>query len=283
LLINDEFLCCERWVMRLNFVKMHGNGNDYLFFDCFNSALREPSRVAKILCKRRFSVGADGIVLILPSGVADVKMRIFNADGSEGETCGNALRCLGRLLYDWGYIRKSRMSIETNSGVRDVFLIIKNGVVSSLAVDMGFCEIGELFFMETCGEKLEMRGVDVGNKHRVTFVPDVDVLDLDKLGRACAKNSTLEGGVNTEFCEVVEKNLIKARVFERGSGETLACGSGACAIAAASVANGSSDAGNPVRILMRGGELLVKLDENMRAILIGGAQKCFEGTAELNI
>ena len=269
--------------MRVNFVKMHGSGNDYLFFDCFGAPLRDPSRVARLLCRRHFSVGGDGIMLILPSDVADVKMRIFNADGSEGKTCGNALRCLGRLLYDWGFIRKSRMKIETNSGVREVFLIIKNGIVSSVGVDMGTYHLDEMFFLEICGEKLEMRGVEIGNMHQVTFLPDVDVLDLNKIGGLCEKNPRFDDGVNTEFCEILEKNLIKARVFERGSGETLACGSGACAIGAASVANGSSDASEPIRIIMRGGELSVKIDENMRATLFGGAQKCFEGMADLDI
>lgn len=267
--------------MRLDFIKMHGAGNDYIYFDCLARSIPEPEKLAVILSKRHFSVGADGIVMICPSKIADAKMRIFNADGSEAKMCGNAARCVGKLLYESNFIKKSRIRLETEGGIRELFLTIKNKQVDKISVDMGALTLGEMFFIDVCGLKYEMRAVNVGNEHQVTFVPDVDFLDLDKIGRHFEKNARFTDGVNTEFCEVLGKNHLKVRVFERGSGETLACGTGACASALAGIVSGYCDYGRLIKISMRGGQLAVVCDENLNARLLGDANKSFEGSVDI--
>lgn len=277
-----NFYAVKGVIFILNFIKMHAAGNDYLYFDCLNSEIKEPERVAKALCPRRFSVGADGIVLIEQSKIADAKMRIFNADGSEAKMCGNAARCVGRLLYESGFVKKSRIRLETLSGVRNIYITVRDGAVGVISADMGMVKaVGEPYFLCAKGEKYEMRAFDVGNLHQVGAVVDVDALPLDEIGRAVGETNLFEDGVNTEFYEVVGKNCIKARVFERGSGETLSCGTGACAVSLAAILRGDCDGNKPVRVLMRGGELTVSLDENMCAYLTGGTQKVFEGTIDM--
>lgn len=277
-----NFYAVKGVIFILNFIKMHAAGNDYLYFDCLNSEIKEPERVAKALCPRRFSVGADGIVLIEQSKIADAKMRIFNADGSEAKMCGNAARCVGRLLYESGFVKKSRIRLETLSGVRNIYITVRDGAVGVISADMGMVKaVGEPYFLCAKGEKYEMRAFDVGNLHQVGAVVDVDALPLDEIGRAVEETNLFEDGVNTEFYEVEGKNCIKARVFERGSGETLSCGTGACAVSLAAILRGDCDGNKPVRVLMRGGELTVSLDENMRAYLTGATQKVFEGTVDM--
>lgn len=267
--------------MRLHFTKMHAAGNDYIYFDCLEKELENPTEIAKILSKRHFSVGADGIILICRSKIADARMRIFNADGSEAQMCGNAARCVSKLLYESNFVRKSRIRIETDSGVRETFLTIRNGKIEKITVDMGKARVGDMFLFEVCGDKFEMRAVDLGNPHQVAFVPDVDFVNLGKIGETCRRNSYFGDGVNTEFCEIIDKNHLKVRVFERGSGETLACGTGACAAALAGIRNGSCDVGRSVKISMRGGDLLVFCDENDRVYLTGDAHVAFWGEAEI--
>lgn len=277
-----NFYALKGVIFILNFIKMHAAGNDYLYFDCLNSEIKEPERVAKALCPRRFSVGADGIVLIEQSKIADAKMRIFNADGSEAKMCGNAARCVGRLLYESGFVKKSRIRLETLSGVRNIYITVRDGAVGVISADMGMVKaVGEPYFLCAKGEKYEMRAFDVGNLHQVGAVVDVDALPLDEIGRAVEETNLFEDGVNTEFYEVVGKNCIKVRVFERGSGETLSCGTGACAVSLAAILRGDCDGNKPVRVLMRGGELTVSLDENMCAYLTGATQKVFEGTVDM--
>ena len=267
--------------MRLHFTKMQAAGNDYIYFDCLEKELENPKGIAQILSKRRFSVGADGIVLICRSKIADAKMRIFNADGSEAQMCGNAARCVAKLLYESNFAHKSRIKIETESGVKDTFLTVKNGKIEKITVDMGKARVGEAFVFEVCGEKFEMREIDMGNPHQVAFVPDVDYLNLDKIGRICEQNPYFESGANTEFCEVLDKNHLKVRVFERGSGETLACGTGACAAALVGIKTNACDMGKSIKISMRGGDLLVFCDENDRVYLTGDAHLAFFGEVEI--
>ena len=268
--------------MQLNFTKMHGAGNDYVYFDCLVNPIPEPERLAVILSKRHFSVGADGIVLICPSKIADAKMRIFNADGSEAKMCGNAARCVGKMLYESNFVRRSRIRLETESGICELFLTIKNKQVYKISVDMGTSRVGEMFFLDVCGQKHEMREINVGNDHQVTFVPDVDFLDLYKIGRHFEKNPRFPDGVNTEFCEILGKNHLKVRVFERGSGETLACGTGACASAVASILAGYCDFGRLIKVSMRGGELAVVCNDEYGVRLMGDATKVFDGSIEVN-
>ena len=267
--------------MRLQFTKMEATGNDYIYFDCLEKEIKDPERVSKMLSKRHFSVGADGIVLICPSKIADAKMRIFNADGTEGKMCGNAARCVGKLLFESNFARRSRISLETESGVRELFLTVKDGKVGKITVDMGLARVGETFILEASGEKFEMREVDMGNPHQVAFSPDADYINLEKIGRACEQNPRFLGGVNTEFCEILGKNHLKVRVFERGSGETLACGTGACASALAGIKNGSCEIGKPIKISMRGGDLSVLCDENYHTYLTGDAHTTFCGEVDI--
>ena len=265
----------------LNFIKMQGAGNDYIYFDCLSSVIGDPENLARRLSKRRFSVGADGIVLILPSKIADAKMRIFNADGSEGMMCGNAIRCVGRWLFESGTVRKSHLKIETESGVRDVYLAIRDKKIGLITVDMGVAGFEkEPFLLNVKGEKYELTAVNVGNNHQVVFLPDIDLLNLDEIGRYFEKNPRFEGGVNTEFCEIVGKNHLKVRVFERGSGETLACGTGACAATIAAILKGECELGKTVKLSMRGGDLFVLCDQTYRVFLTGDAKTVFKGSIE---
>lgn len=267
--------------MRISFTKMQGAGNDYLFFDCLGAELDEPQRVARRLCDRHFGVGADGIVLILPSEVADVKMRIFNADGSEAATCGNALRCVGRLLYESTLVRRSHIRIETLGGVRELFLTLHDGRIGRITVNMGVGVLGRAFVLGVGGEKYEMRYVEIGNGHRVAFVPDVDAVDLARFGESAESDTQFSLGVNTELCEIVERNRLRVRVLERGSGETLACGSGACAAAIAAIRwLGACDIGRLIKIYMRGGELGVLCTSGGAVYLSGDAERIFEGSFE---
>lgn len=268
--------------MRLDFIKMHGAGNDYIYFDCLLKSIPDPEKLAILLSKRHFSVGADGIVLICPSKIADAKMRIFNADGSEAKMCGNAARCVGKLLYESNFAPRSKIKLETNSGICELFLTVKNRQVGKISVGMGTSSVGEMFSLDVCGQKYEMREVNIGNEHQVTFVPDVDFLDLDKIGRHFEKNPRFNDGINTEFCEVLGKNHLKVRVFERGSGETLACGTGACAATLAGIVSGYCEFGRLVKISMRGGELSVVCDEDFNVRLMGDAVKVFEGSIDIN-
>jgi diaminopimelate epimerase len=263
--------------MHLNFIKMQGAGNDYIYFDCLEKELENPEKVAKMLSKRHFSVGSDGIVLVCRSKIADAKMRIFNADGSEAKMCGNAARCVGKLLFESNFVRKSHITLETESGVRDIFLTVRNGKIEKITVDMGVAVVGDMFSYEALGSKFEMRAINVGNDHQVALVPDVDFLDLERIGRACEKNPRFPDGVNSNFCEMIEKNHLKVRVFERGSGETLACGTGACACAVAGIATGACEFGKTIKISMRGGDLSVFCDENHHVYLTGDAHVAFHG------
>ena len=267
--------------MRLHFTKMQAAGNDYIYFDCLAKELEKPEEVAKILSKRHFSVGSDGIVLICHSKIADARMQIFNADGTEAQMCGNAARCIGKFLYENNIVRRSRMCLETKSGVRELFLTIKNGNVGKITVDMGIANPRDTFIFEALGEKFEMREIDVGNFHQVAFVPDVDYINFEKIARLCEQNPRFLGGVNTEFCEILDKNHLKVRVFERGSGETLACGTGACASALAGIQIGICEIGKPIKISMRGGDLSVLCDENYHTYLTGDAQTTFYGEVEM--
>lgn len=269
--------------MKLDFIKMHGAGNDYIYLDCLAKSIENPEKLARELSKRHYSVGADGLVLICPSKIADAKMRIFNADGSEAKMCGNAARCVGKLLYESNFTKRSRIKLETISGICELFLTVKNGKIEKISVDMGKAKVKDMFLFEVCGQKFEMREINVGNEHQVTFVPDIDFLNLDKIGRYFEKNPRFEGGVNTEFCEILDRNHLKVRVFERGSGETLACGTGACASALAGIVGGFCDYGRLIKISMRGGELAVVCDENQNMRLLGDAVKSFEGSVEINI
>lgn len=275
------------------FWKLHGIGNDYLYFDCFEDELPNPERVAVKLSRRRFSVGGDGIILVGKSAVADASMRIFNADGSEGKMCGNGVRCVGKFLYDIKNIKKDVLTVETLSGIKTLAVTAKDGKLVSARVDMGKAELAPqkipaLFGGERVVDRLLTAGgkeyrvtcVSMGNPHCVTFVEDPYALDLERIGETFERNAVFPERTNTEFVRVDRRNEITMRVWERGSGETWACGTGACASAVASVLNGYCDKGEDILVHLRGGDLTVcYTDETV--FMTGGAELSFIGEAEL--
>ncbi len=276
--------------MLKKFVKMHGAGNDYIYFDCLAEELADPSAAAVRLSDRHKGIGGDGIVMICKSDIADAKMRMFNADGSEGKMCGNAIRCVGKYLYDHGIARREELHIETLSGVKKLRLNTEKGKVKSVCVDMGRAEfdpkkIPVISDGEVIGKEAEIAGgrhkitcVSMGNPHCVVF-EDPDVVELEKIGPLFENAPIFPERVNTEFVKVLGKNRLKMRVWERGSGETMACGTGACATAAAAAALGLCDAGEDITLVLKGGELTIRVGETV--YMTGPAEEVFTGEVEL--
>lgn len=290
-LIDINQLRRER--MKLPFTKMQGCGNDYIYINCFDLEINSPESLSVLLSDRHYGIGGDGIVLILPSDVADAKMRMFNLDGSEGKMCGNAIRCIAKYLYDYQVVRKLKMDIETLSGIKQLTLYTKNRMVSSVRVDMGRAELnpakipvrlpGESVVARPImvgGKEYVITCVSMGNPHCVVFCDNVDRLNLTELGPLFENNPLFPDRINTEFVERIDKNHLKMRVWERGSGETLACGTGACASAVAAVLCGYSDKDTDILLTLRGGELTVRYTED-GVYLTGECKKVFEGTVEI--
>jgi diaminopimelate epimerase len=269
--------------MKIPFTKMHGLGNDYIYIDCFKTpveTLPDLSALAARLSCRRFSVGADGLVLILPSDKATARMRMFNADGSEGLMCGNAIRCVGKFLYERGLISPDtrEITVETGSGIRSLSLSVRDGVVNSVTVDMGVVEVSEEITVQTAGKHYRLMPVSVGNPHWVCFVEDLAAVDV--VSEGAFLSSAPEGGVNVEFVEVVDETTLRMRVYERGSGVTLACGTGACATVAAAVSRGICPPDTPVTVLLDGGALTVIHTAGGTTFMLGGADFAFDGVWE---
>ncbi len=277
----------------MKFYKMHGIGNDYIYFDCFKTPVPNPSELAIRLSDRHFSIGGDGVILLCPSNVADCKMRMFNADGSEGKMCGNGVRCVGKLAHDLGYVNGNICRVETLSGIKTLeFAFDENGKVESAKVNMGAAELnGEKIPSAFRGEKvvgapLEVGGrqysvtlVSMGNPHCVTF-EDPDAVDLEKTGKLFENHPAFPERINTEFVKVIRRNELKMRVWERGSGETLACGTGACAVAVAATLNGYCGKNEEITVHLRGGDLkIVYTDEAV--YMTGGATLAFVGEIDL--
>lgn len=270
---------------------MHGIGNDYVYFNCIHKSLEYPARLAIRLSDRHFSVGGDGVILIEKSDKALAKMRIFNSDGSEGKTCGNGVRCVGKFLYDFGYTTKKDIAVETLAGITRLHLIEgADGKIRRVTADMGKAsfsarKIPVRLSGEVIARKVSLNGknytitcVDVGNPHCVLFgnIPAEIEPDAERI----SKSGLFPLGINVEFAEVVNEREIRVRVYERGSGETYACGSGACAVASAAVACGYSKAGEDIFIRLRGGTLIVNYTKE-RILLTGDAAMAFEGVVEI--
>ena len=276
--------------MKIPFFKMHGIGNDYIYFD---EELPDPAAVSVRLSDRHFSVGGDGIVLILPSEIADAKMRMFNADGSEGKMCGNAIRCVGKYLYEIKDIKKEVLTVETLSGVKTLKLNIEKGVLKSVTVDMGAPifvpeEIPALFVGDKIvnaplivgEETYRVTCLSMGNPHCVVFGGDPDSIALEKVGPLFENHPAFPARVNTEFIEVPARNELKMRVWERGSGETWACGTGACAAAVAAVLNGYADEGADITVHLRGGDLVIRYTGET-VLMTGPAEIAFLGVVDI--
>lgn len=276
----------------MRFTKMHGIGNDYIYINCFEEEVKNPDKVAVFVSDRHFGIGGDGIVLILPSEVADLRMRMFNADGSEGKMCGNAIRCVGKYAYENKLVNKSDISVETLSGIKYLKMTVENNEVVSVRVDMGEpilkpSEIpmtveGDTYINQEVlinGQKQYATAVSMGNPHWVFFVDEIDNLDLIKIGPVYENFKYFPSRVNTEFVKIKDGQLYM-RVWERGSGETLACGTGACAVLVSAVLNNLSPRENTVNLI--GGSLRIKWDEKDNHVyMTGSATKVFDGEIEL--
>ncbi|MDP4152175.1 MAG: diaminopimelate epimerase [Bacillota bacterium] len=274
----------------MKFTKMHGIGNDYIYFNCLSQMPKNLSETAIRLSDRHFGIGGDGIVLILPSNKADFMMRMFNADGSEGKMCGNAIRCVGKYVYEKGLTSKTSLSIETLSGIKYLTLKIDYNTVSAVTVDMGepILESRKIPVRfgkgKVINEKVQIAGgehsitcVSMGNPHCIVFCDDVKGLDLEKIGPDWENDKMFPDRVNTEFVKVVDDKTLEMRVWERGSGETLACGTGACATAVAAVLCGICQKGQEITVRLRGGNLVVIYSENETVYMTGPASFVFEG------
>lgn len=280
--------------MKLKFTKMHGCGNDYIYFNCFEQEVADPEALSIRLSDRHFGIGGDGIVLICPSEVADAKMRMFNADGSEGKMCGNATRCIGKYMYEHGLISKPEMTLETLSGIKILKMTEEDGKITSVRVDMGKAilkpsEIPTKYTGDTAvsvpltvdGTEYAVTCVSMGNPHCIVFVDqDVNTLDLPKIGPSFENHEMFPERINTEFIRVIDDHTLQMRVWERGSGETLACGTGACAAAVASVLNGYCPKGEDITIHLIGGKLKIRYTDEA-VYLTGPATTVFEGSIEL--
>ncbi len=262
----------------LHFTKMHGLGNDYLYV---YGEPQNPQALSRKLSDRHFGAGADGMIWISPSKAADFKMRIFNADGSEANMCGNGIRCVGKYVYDKGLTPKTRLTIETLAGLRTLALQIENGKAVGAAVDMGTAQVGDAVSLSLDGALITCTPVDMGNPHAVLFVEDMAAAPLSALGPQIERHPAFPGGVNVEFVQVVGPGRLRMRVWERGSGITLACGTGACACVAAAAAMGYCPKGRPVLVELDGGTLQIEIDEKGAVVMTGPAVTVYEGEVEL--
>lgn len=278
---------------KIKFTKMHGIGNDYVYINCFEQSVENPADLAVKMSPRRFSVGADGVILICPSDVADAKMRMFNLDGSEGKMCGNGIRCVGKFVYDNGIAHRKEIKIETLSGIKTLEITDVNGKAKSVTVDMGRAKFAPSEIpvlsdgasvinkpVAVNGRQYNITAVSMGNPHAVVFCNDIEELDLKAIGPDFEHNKIFPEGVNTEFIRVIDAKKLQMRVWERGSGETLACGTGACAAVAAAVVNGYCDKDREITVHLAGGDLFITYTSSGEVFMRGGAEKVFDGVYE---
>ena len=277
----------------MKFTKMQGLGNDYVYVNCMEQMVEDAAEIARRVSDRHFGIGSDGLILICPSDKADFEMRRYNADGSRGEMCGNGIRCVGKYVYDYGLTDKTSLSVETLGGIKHLFLEVEDGKVSLVKVDMGpailepekipvTAEGSRVVDEPLCvdGKTFRMTCVSMGNPHAVIYVDDVQGMDLEKTGPSFENHERFPNRINTEFAHVLDRNTVEMRVWERGSGETLACGTGACAVAVASILNGYTEDQVTVRLL--GGDLKIEWDrEANKVYMTGPAEVVFDGEIRL--
>lgn len=266
----------------MRFTKMHGIGNDYVYVNCFEETVKDPEQVARYVSDRHFGIGSDGLILICPSKLADCRMRMFNEDGSEGAMCGNGIRCVGKYAYDHGIVDKTRITVETLGGIKELDMKAENGQVVSVRVDMGVpkltSQLPEKITVD--GQDLEFTGISVGNPHAVYFMDEIDSLDLEKIGPAFEHHMRFPDRVNSEFIRVIDRKHIQMRVWERGSGETWACGTGATASAVAAMLLGMVE--DTVEVRLKGGSLEIHWDrESGHVYMTGPAVEVFHGEIDI--
>lgn len=279
----------------MKFTKMHGISNDYIYVNCFKENVENPEKVSIYVSDRRTGIGSDGLVLIMPSEKADFKMRIFNADGSEAMMCGNATRCIGKYVYDKGMTDKTEITLETNSGIKYLTLYPENGKVEFVTVDMGKAILKpenipvisqkERFISEPVsvdGNEYKITCVSMGNPHAIVYSDNVDILDLEKIGPSFENHKLFPDRINTEFIRVIDPRNLQMRVWERGSGETFACGTGACASVVASVLNGFCKPDEEVTVHLRGGDLRITYQSDETVIMKGPAALICDGDIDVS-
>ena len=277
----------------MKFTKMHGIGNDYVYVNCLQEKVEDPSGTARKISDRHFGIGSDGLILIKPSEKADFQMDMYNADGSKGAMCGNGIRCVAKYVYDYGLTDKTSISVETGSGIKYLDLTVENNKVTMVKVDMGEPDLTASHIpikaqteqvidepIEVDGKTYRITGVSMGNPHGVVFLDDIDSLDIEKIGPSFENHVRFPDRINTEFVQLDNRSHVRMRVWERGSGETLACGTGACAVAVACVVNGLTQ--REVTVSLRGGDLKICWDEkDGHVYMTGPATVVFDGEIDL--
>lgn len=274
----------------MRFTKMQGIGNDYVYINCFEETVDNPSELAVKLSDRNFGIGADGVIYIGPSQKADFRMDLYNADGGFAEMCGNGIRCVGKYVYDRGLTDKTVITVESGGKIKTLWLEVKDSVAHLITVDMGEpalkpAEIpvlaeGEAFIskpIRVLDKEYSATCVNVGNPHAVVFMEDISDFDIERIGPEFERHAMFPGRTNTEFVQVIDRQTLKMRVWERGSGETKACGTGACAVLVAAVLGGLAE--REATVILPGGELKIKWDgANGHVYMTGPAEFVFEGT-----
>ncbi|MBQ9233169.1 MAG: diaminopimelate epimerase [Lachnospiraceae bacterium] len=282
----------------MKFTKMEGLGNDYVYINCFNERVDNPSELSVKVSDRHFGIGSDGLILIKPSDKADFTMEMYNADGSQSEMCGNGIRCVGKYVYDYGLTDKEDITVETLAGIKFLKLYVADGKVDKVTVNMGAPilapkEVPVLadtlpdgmdkvidYPINIGGKEYKTTCVSMGNPHSVVFVEDTDNFPLEEVGPLFENNKFFPRRVNAEFVQIVNRNYAKMRVWERGSGETLACGTGTCASVVAAILNGLTE--DEVTVKLLGGELVIKWDKEENIVyMTGPAKVVFDGEIEL--
>ena len=276
----------------MKFTKMHGIGNDYVYVNCFKEKIENPGEVAKRISDRHFGIGSDGLILIKPSQIADFEMEMYNSDGSLGAMCGNGIRCVAKYVYDYGLTDKTQISVATESGIKYLDLTVEDGKVVLVKVDMGapILEPEKIpaKVSKATGEKLTVQGkeyevtcISMGNPHCIVCVDDVEGLAIEQVGPFFERHEVFPDRVNTEFIKVLDRNTVQMRVWERGAGETWACGTGACAVAVACILNGWTE--REVTVKLRGGDLRICWDQDKNTVFMTGpAATVFDGEIELS-
>ncbi|HJB16364.1 MAG TPA: diaminopimelate epimerase [Candidatus Blautia excrementipullorum] len=280
----------------MKFTKMQGIGNDYVYVNCFEETVHDPSAVAKFVSDRHFGIGSDGLILIKPSDVADCEMEMYNLDGSQGAMCGNGIRCVAKYVYDHGIVKKKNISVDTKSGIKYLSLTVKNGKVNKVEVNMGspilmanqipvVADTEQVINqpLEVNGQTYLITAVSMGNPHAIVYMDDLDSLDIGTLGPRFENHIAFPDRINTEFVKVIDRHTLQMRVWERGAGETLACGTGACAVAVASTLNGLVEEDTPVTVKLLGGELQILWNRQEDLVyMTGPAVTVFEGEIDLS-
>ena len=263
----------------MHFTKMHGLGNDYLYV--YGEVPKNIETLSAKLSERHFGAGSDGMIYISPSDIADFKMRIFNADGSEAKMCGNGIRCVGKYVYDKGYTDKTRLKIETLSGIKYLNLTVSAGKVKLVTVNMGTAITEYEKTINLSGNMINCIPVSVGNPHAVIFVEDIEKAPISEIGPLLEHHEAFPDGVNVEFVQVISERELRMRVWERGSGITMACGTGACAVVAAAVSKNICKREKQISVYLDGGILKIQIDNDDTVMMTGPAETVYEGETDI--